>query len=185
MGERNFVKVVREDPGRKGLLYAGTENGTYVSFDNGEHWNSLQLNLPTVSVRDMVVHGNDLVVGTYGRAFWILDDLTPLRQINEKVEQSNAHLFEPATAIRLRNDMNRTRRCRRRCPRATIRRPARCCTTTSKSARGRCHARDLRFGGSSWCASSPAAAIAASTELPPTCRTTGCSGRRRCPRRLA
>jgi photosystem II stability/assembly factor-like uncharacterized protein len=102
----SFVKVVREDPKRKGLLYAGTETGPFVSFDDGEQWGTLQQNMPTVSVRDMVVHDDDLVAATYGRAFWILDDLTPLRQINEKIAKSKAHLFQPATAIRLRNDMN-------------------------------------------------------------------------------
>jgi len=102
----SFVKVVREDPERKGLLYCGTETGAFVSFDDGDQWGTLQLNLPTVSVRDMVVHGDDLVAATYGRAFWILDDLTPLRQINEKVAKSKVYLYQPATAIRLRNDMN-------------------------------------------------------------------------------
>ncbi len=93
-------------PCAKRLLYAGTETGAFVSFDDGNQWGTLQLNLPTVSVRDMVVHGDDLVAATYGRAFWILDDLTPLRQINEKVAKSKVYLFQPATAIRLRNDMN-------------------------------------------------------------------------------
>ncbi|MGA2903953.1 MAG: hypothetical protein ABSD98_08985 [Candidatus Korobacteraceae bacterium] len=102
----SFVKVVREDPQRKGLLYAGTETGAFVSFDDGDRWGTLQQNMPTVSVRDMVVHGDDLVAATYGRAFWILDDLTPLRQINEQVAKSQVHLFRPETAIRLRNDMN-------------------------------------------------------------------------------
>ena len=102
----SFVKVVREDPKRQGLLYAGTETGPFVSFDNGDHWGTLQQNMPTVSVRDMVVHDDDLVAATYGRAFWILDDLTPLRQINEKVAKSNVYFYRPATAIRLRNDMN-------------------------------------------------------------------------------
>jgi len=104
--DSSFVKVVREDPERKGLLYAGTEKGAFVSFDDGDQWGTLQLNMPTVSMRDMVVHGNDLVAATYGRAFWILDDLTPLRQIDEQVAKSNVYLFQPATAIRLRNDMN-------------------------------------------------------------------------------
>jgi photosystem II stability/assembly factor-like uncharacterized protein len=102
----SFVRVVREDPVRKGLLYAGTETGTYVSFDNGDRWQSLQLNLPTVSVRDMVVHDNDLVAATYGRAFWILDDLTPLRQIDARVASSGAWLFRPEKAIRVRRDLN-------------------------------------------------------------------------------
>ncbi len=102
----SFVKVVREDPKRQGLLYAGTETGPFVSFDNGDHWGTLQQNMPTVSVRDMVVHDDDLVAATYGRAFWILDDLSPLRQIDNKIADSTVHLFRPATAIRLRNDMN-------------------------------------------------------------------------------
>jgi len=102
----SFVKVVRGDPERKGLLYAGTETGAFVSFDDGDRWGTLQQNMPTVSVRDMVVHGDDLVAATYGRAFWILDDLTPLRQINDQLAKSKVHLFQPATAIRLRNDMN-------------------------------------------------------------------------------
>ena len=75
---------MREDPQRKGLLYAGTENAAYVSFDEGDHWTSLQLNMPVTRVRDLVIHGDDLVAATYGRAFWILDDLTPLRQIDRK-----------------------------------------------------------------------------------------------------
>jgi photosystem II stability/assembly factor-like uncharacterized protein len=102
----SFVKVVREDPARRGLLYAGTETGPFVSFDDGDQWQTLQQNMPTVSVRDMVVHGDDLIAATYGRAFWILDDLTPLRQINEQVAKSDVHLFRPANAVRLRNDMN-------------------------------------------------------------------------------
>jgi photosystem II stability/assembly factor-like uncharacterized protein len=104
--EFSFVKVVREDPKRRALLYAGTETGPFVSFDDGDHWGSLQQNMPAVSVRDMVVHDDDLVAATYGRSFWILDDLTPLRQIDNKVAQSNVHLFQPATAIRVRNNMN-------------------------------------------------------------------------------
>jgi len=92
------VNVVREDPVRKGLLYAGTERGVSVSFDDGEHWQSLQLNLPVTSVRDIDVHGNDVVIGTHGRAFWILDDVTPLRQD----VPSAPFLFKPATAVRFR-----------------------------------------------------------------------------------
>jgi photosystem II stability/assembly factor-like uncharacterized protein len=102
----NLARVIREDPVRKGLLYAGTESATYVSFDDGDHWSPLQLNMPTVSVRDLVIHGNDLVAATYGRAFWILDDVTPLRQINPKVSQSDAYLFEPGRAIRVRQNQN-------------------------------------------------------------------------------
>ena len=101
-----FGRVVREEPIRKGLLYAGTENAAFVSFDEGDHWTSLQLNMPTTSVRDMVIHGDDLVAGTYGRAFWILDDVTPLRQIDRSVATSSAFLFKPEKALRVRLDMN-------------------------------------------------------------------------------
>ena len=103
----DFVRVVREDPSRKGLLYAGTENGAYVSFDDGDHWNSLQLNLPTVSVRDLAVHGDDLVAGTYGRAFWILDDVSPLRQMNTRPSGTEPFLFQPARALRVQLSLNR------------------------------------------------------------------------------
>ncbi len=77
----SFVNVVREDPQRRGLLYAGTENGVYVSFDDGALWQPLQLNLPVTSIRDIAVHGNDLVIATHGRAFWVIDDVAPLRQM--------------------------------------------------------------------------------------------------------
>lgn len=102
----SFVRVVREDPLRKGLLYAGTESGAYVSFDDGDHWQSLQLNLPTVSVRDLKIQDNDLVAATYGRAFWILDDLTPLRQISAEMASASAFVYQPVTAIRVRRDAN-------------------------------------------------------------------------------
>ncbi|MDE3114315.1 MAG: hypothetical protein KGL26_01830 [Pseudomonadota bacterium] len=96
-----FVNVVREDPVRRGLLYAGTEKGMYVSFDNGAHWQPLQQNLPSTSVRDIDVHGDDLVIATHGRGFWIMDDVTALRQI-PSVDANAATLFAPATAIRMR-----------------------------------------------------------------------------------
>jgi photosystem II stability/assembly factor-like uncharacterized protein len=101
-----IARVVRADPGRKGLLYCGTESGVYVSFDDGDHWQSLQLNLPASSMRDMVVQGDDLVLGTYGRSLWILDNVTPLRQITAQMAQADAHLFAPAVAIRARWDVN-------------------------------------------------------------------------------
>jgi photosystem II stability/assembly factor-like uncharacterized protein len=101
-----IVNVVREDPVRKGLLYAGTEQAVYVSFDDGEHWQSLRLNMPATSIRDLVVKDDDLVVGTHGRSFWILDDLTPLRQINDQVASSEAFLFKPQTAVRVRRSVN-------------------------------------------------------------------------------
>ncbi|HEY5074696.1 MAG TPA: hypothetical protein VII34_08375 [Pyrinomonadaceae bacterium] len=102
--EKSIARVVREDPVRKGLVYAGTETGVYVSFDSGDHWQSLQLNLPTTSVRDLNVHGSDLVVATYGRGLWILDDLSPLRQMSAAMTNGNAYLFHPSTAVRVRWD---------------------------------------------------------------------------------
>jgi photosystem II stability/assembly factor-like uncharacterized protein len=98
----SFVNVVREDKVRKGLLYAGTELGMYVSFDDGDHWQSLQLNLPIASVRDIDVHGDDLVVATHGRAFWILDDVTPLRELAANTAREPLHLFKPQVALRVR-----------------------------------------------------------------------------------
>ena len=100
------VNVVREDPERKGLLFAGTECAVYVSFNDGDEWQSLQLNLPSTSMRDLVVHGDDLVVGTHGRSFWILDDLTPLRQVNAQVVDSEVHLYRPQLTYRVRRDVN-------------------------------------------------------------------------------
>ena len=100
----SFLNSIREDPARKGLLYACTETGVFVSFDDGDHWQSLQFNLPTVSVRDLVIHGDDLVIATHGRSFWILDNMTPLRQIDAKVTASNAYLYQPATAIRMNRE---------------------------------------------------------------------------------
>lgn len=104
--ERAVVNAVREDPKRKGLLFAGTEIGVFVSLDDGDHWQLLQLNLPVTSVRDLVIHEDDLVVGTHGRSFWILDDITPLRQLNESISGSKAFLFEPEKAIRWRWNRN-------------------------------------------------------------------------------
>ncbi|MEA2693931.1 MAG: hypothetical protein QOJ16_3318, partial [Acidobacteriota bacterium] len=97
----SFVNAVREDPVKKGLLYAGTEKGVYVSFDDGDHWQPLQANLPVTSVRDIDVHGDDLVIATHGRAFWVLDDVTPLRQL-DKMPNAAAFLFQPASAVRFR-----------------------------------------------------------------------------------
>lgn len=98
----NFVRVVRADSKRQGLLYAGTENGVYVSFDNGGEWQSLQLNLPTVSVRDLALRNGDLVAATFGRGFWILDDLSPLEQLDSRSAEAPDRLFRPKTAVRLR-----------------------------------------------------------------------------------
>ncbi|HYL64937.1 MAG TPA: hypothetical protein VE077_20165 [Candidatus Methylomirabilis sp.] len=98
----SFLNCVREDPKVAGLLYACTERGVYVSFNDGDDWQPLQLNLPMTSVRDLVVHGDDLVIATFGRAFWVLDDVTPLRQWSEKVAHADAWLFTPQKAIRMR-----------------------------------------------------------------------------------
>jgi len=104
--EKDFVRTVREDPVRKGLLYAGTEMGVYVSFDDGENWQSLRLNMPAVAIHDLAIEQDDLVAATYGRSFWILDDVTPLRQIDARSASTGAHLFAPRTAIRVRRDEN-------------------------------------------------------------------------------
>jgi photosystem II stability/assembly factor-like uncharacterized protein len=97
------VDTVREDPVRKGLLFAGTENSVWISFDDGDHWQSLQLNLPHTSMRDLWIHDNDLIVGTHGRSFWILDDITALREV-KTLSTSEAHLFTPAPAFRIQRD---------------------------------------------------------------------------------
>jgi hypothetical protein len=99
LAEPEFLNAVREDPVRRGLLFAATELGVSVSLDDGDHWRSLQLNLPASSVRDLVVQGDDLVIGTHGRAFWILDNITPLRQ----TASGDAFLYQPATAMRVYN----------------------------------------------------------------------------------
>jgi len=99
--ENAFVRVVREDPKKRGLLYAGTETGVYVSFNDGANWRALQLNLPTTPVHDLVIKDNDLVVATHGRAFWILDDLSPLRQYSDDIAKKDAFLYAPATAYRI------------------------------------------------------------------------------------
>ena len=100
--EGSFLNCVREDPVRQGLLYACTELGVYVSFDDGSSWQSLQLNMPIASIRDLVVHGDDLVVATHGRSFWILDDASPLRQMSAQVTVADLWLFKPAMAYRVR-----------------------------------------------------------------------------------
>jgi photosystem II stability/assembly factor-like uncharacterized protein len=107
-GEANgsFARVIRADTKVAGLLFAGTESSMYVSFDDGDHWESLRLNLPTVSFRDAVIKGNDLVVGTYGRGIWILDDISPLRQMMSNLANEPAHLFQPGEAIRVRRNVN-------------------------------------------------------------------------------
>lgn len=100
------INVVREDPNRKGLLFAGSENAVYVSFDDGENWQSLKLNMPPTSIRDLVIKDDDLVIGTHGRSFWILDDITPLRQMSASIAAEKAILFKPQTAMRVRWNSN-------------------------------------------------------------------------------
>jgi photosystem II stability/assembly factor-like uncharacterized protein len=99
-----FLRAIREDPQTRGLLFAGAERGVYVSFDDGDHWQSLQLNLPVSSVRDLTIHGDDLVIATHGRSFWILDNITPLRQTSEARKAMEVWLYRPAAAIRVDND---------------------------------------------------------------------------------
>ena len=99
-----MVRVVREDPKRKGLLYAGTDTGVFVSWDDGDHWQSLSLNLPPTPVTDLQVHANDLVISTFGRSLWILDDLTPIRDINPQITAAEVYVFPPANGMRVRWD---------------------------------------------------------------------------------
>jgi photosystem II stability/assembly factor-like uncharacterized protein len=106
LGDSGPINVVREDPQRKGLLFAGSERTVYVSFNDGDDWQSLRLNMAASSIRDLVVHNDDIVVGTHGRSFWILDDITPLRQINAEVAGANAYLFTPELAYRVRRNVN-------------------------------------------------------------------------------
>jgi photosystem II stability/assembly factor-like uncharacterized protein len=100
------VNTVREDPVRKGLLFAGTEIATYFSIDDGDNWQPLRLNMPATSIRDLVIHENDVVVGTHGRSIWILDDIAPLRQLTPEIAAAPAHLFAPTPAYRLPRDTN-------------------------------------------------------------------------------
>jgi photosystem II stability/assembly factor-like uncharacterized protein len=99
------INVVREDPLRKGLLYAGSERAVYVSFDDGAHWQSLRLNMPATSIRDLVIKDDDIVVGTHGRSFWILDNITSLRQLNSQMLNSQAILYKPQKTYRVRFSM--------------------------------------------------------------------------------
>jgi hypothetical protein len=97
---------LREDIKRKGLLFAGTETAAWVSFDDGDHWQSLQLNMPTTNVTDFAVHGDDLVAATFGRGLWVVDDISPLRELSAKIADSPVHFFKPQTAMRVRWDNN-------------------------------------------------------------------------------
>jgi photosystem II stability/assembly factor-like uncharacterized protein len=97
----SYVRAVREDPKRKGLLFAGTETGPFVSFDDGAHWQRLQLNLPTTPIHDLTIHDNDLAAATHGRSFWILDDIEPLRQANQQLAATDVVLYKPQPGLRL------------------------------------------------------------------------------------
>ncbi len=101
-----IVNAVREDPARKGLLYCGTEQAVYFSIDDGENWQPLRLNMPATSIRDLVIKDDDVVVGTHGRSFWILDDITPLRQMSRQVAESDAYLFAPQRATRVKRSLH-------------------------------------------------------------------------------
>lgn len=100
IAEHDFTRVIRADPVRPGLLYAGTETGIFVSLNNGEQWQSLRLNLPIVPIHDLAIKESDLIAATHGRSFWVLDDITPLRQMNAQIQQSALHLFTPRPTIR-------------------------------------------------------------------------------------
>jgi hypothetical protein len=104
LGEQAFVRAVREDPSTKGLLFAGAERGIYFSVDAGDHWQPLQLNLPMTAVYDVAVQHDDLIAATHGRAFWVLDDISPLRQAAALNTGVNAHFFKPSVAVRVDND---------------------------------------------------------------------------------
>ncbi len=99
--EEHFTRVVRADPNRRGLLYAGTETGLYLSFDDGASWKSFQLNLPIVPITDLTIKDNDLIVATQGRSFWVMDDITPLHQLSEQIAQNELTLFQPRSTYRL------------------------------------------------------------------------------------
>jgi len=100
------INTVREDTERKGLLFAGSENAVYVSFDAGEHWQTLRLNMPATSIRDLVIKDDDIVIGTHGRSFWILDNITPLRQVQSATAVHDVVMFKPQKAMRIRWNMN-------------------------------------------------------------------------------
>ncbi len=108
--DNSYVHPVREDPKRKGLLYAGTETGIWVSFNDGANWQALQLNLPVTPIHDLIIHDDDLSVATHGRSFWVMDDVSQLRQLSASIAAEDAHLFAPRTAFRTRLGHLRRRR---------------------------------------------------------------------------
>ncbi len=97
----HFTRVIRADPEKQGVLYAGTETGMYISFDDGANWQSFQLNLPIVPITDLAIKDNHLIASTQGRSLWMIDDLTPLHQLNEGLQEKNAHLFQPKATYRM------------------------------------------------------------------------------------
>ena len=99
--ENHFTRVLRADPNKKGLLYAGTESGMFISFDDGESWSSFQLNLPLVPITDLTIKNDNLIAATQGRSIWLIDDLTPLHQMNDQVKNANFHLFKPIDSYRM------------------------------------------------------------------------------------
>lgn len=103
----HFTRVLRADPEREGLLYAGTESGMYISFDNGDNWQPFQMNLPIVPITDLAIKNNNLIAATQGRSFWMIDDLTVLHQLNEEVASADQHLFEPMDAFRMGGSQGR------------------------------------------------------------------------------
>ena len=180
------VNAVREDPKRKGLLFAGTEREVYVSFDDGDHWQSLRLNMPATSIRDLIVNDDDLVAGTHGRGFWILDDITPLRQLgatSQALECSTLTLFKPQIAYRVRQNTNTDtpmppdEAAGTNPPDGAI-----INYTLASAASGPVTLEILDAAGKS-CAATRAP-IAARTRTPPPrrCRSTGIARRRRCRR---
>ena len=104
-----FVRVVREDPLKRNLLYAGTETGLYLSLDGGKLWEKFQLNLPIVPITDLTIRNNDLVASTQGRSFWILDDLTQIHQYDRKITSEDFHLFKPGIAYRTSGGSSRSK----------------------------------------------------------------------------
>ncbi len=101
INSEDFTRAIRTDPKRKGLLYAGTERGMYISFDDGNHWEKFQLNLPIVPITDLAIKNNNLIAATQGRSFWVIDDLTPLHQLNANLVNEDFYLFKPMDSYRL------------------------------------------------------------------------------------
>ena len=106
ISKEHFTRVIRADPNQEGLLYTGTESGVYISYNNGQNWHSLQLNLPIVPITDMTIKNNDLIVATQGRSIWILDDINILQQAKNELKEKNFHLYKPSTIYRMEGGQN-------------------------------------------------------------------------------